>query len=184
MNITAIRHGQTEENIRSVVQGHSPGVLSELGKHQAEILGHNLASEHFDYIFSSDLQRCKDTAAAIIQQHPQTDIEYVYALREVSLKGFEGQLLTSIPWEQFGGTLLSRRTPDGESWESVRERVVDFLNDLYSKHPDANVLLVTHNGPLRIMKSIFNHQDLASIVDEVIPNCSVWKWQMHAPIVL
>ena len=55
------RHGQTEENISRIFQGHLPGRLTEEGKRQAVELGEKLKDIELDAIVSSDLQRVADT---------------------------------------------------------------------------------------------------------------------------
>ena len=54
------RHGQTEENISRIFQGHLPGRLTEEGKRQAVELGEKLKDIELDAIVSSDLQRVAD----------------------------------------------------------------------------------------------------------------------------
>ena len=35
MNLYLLRHGETEENVQHILQGHMPGTLTETGKAQA-----------------------------------------------------------------------------------------------------------------------------------------------------
>ena len=67
MKIYIVRHGQTEENLQRILQGHMPGTLTELGKDQvakaAEILANN--GVKFKCIVSSDLKRALDSAHII-----------------------------------------------------------------------------------------------------------------------
>ena len=61
MNVFLARHGQTEENLSRIFQGHLPGHLTEEGKRQAVALGESLKDIALDAIVSSDLQRVVDT---------------------------------------------------------------------------------------------------------------------------
>ena len=61
ITIYLARHGQTEENISRIFQGHLPGHLTEEGKQQAVELGKRLRDILLDAILSSDLQRVIDT---------------------------------------------------------------------------------------------------------------------------
>ena len=61
ITIYLARHGQTEENISRIFQGHLPGHLTEEGKQQAVELGKRLRDIPLDAILSSDLQRVIDT---------------------------------------------------------------------------------------------------------------------------
>jgi len=57
ITIYLARHGQTEENISRIFQGHLPGHLTEEEKQQAVELGKCLQDIPLDAILSSDLQR-------------------------------------------------------------------------------------------------------------------------------
>jgi len=82
MRIILTRHGQTEENLQGILQGHLQGKLSQLGKEQARKLALRLKDEKIDYIYSSDLARAADTAKEIAKYHPDTPIKFVKDMRE------------------------------------------------------------------------------------------------------
>lgn len=54
MRLCLVRHGETEENLARLLQGHLPGTLSDNGKRQAMNLKQNLNLEDMDVIVSSD----------------------------------------------------------------------------------------------------------------------------------
>ena len=49
-----VRHGQTLGNIQHLLQGHTPGELSELGVKQVNLLGQRLKEEKYSYVYCSD----------------------------------------------------------------------------------------------------------------------------------
>ena len=61
------RHGQTEENIARIFQGHMPGTLTVEGIAQAEALRDTLRNISLDAVVSSDLKRCVDTARIAVE---------------------------------------------------------------------------------------------------------------------
>ena len=61
------RHGQTEENIARIFQGHLPGRLTVEGISQAEVLRDSLKRIPLDAVVSSDLKRCMDTAEIVME---------------------------------------------------------------------------------------------------------------------
>ena len=87
------RHGQTEENIARIFQGHMPGTLTVEGIAQAEALRDTLRNISLDAVVSSDLKRCVDTARIAV----------------------EGR---NLPWEK---TVLLREI-DWGSWTGVGRR--------------------------------------------------------------
>ena len=66
MRLLITRHGETEENVNGVIQGHLPGKLSKLGLEQIKKIANRLKDEKIDYIYSSDLDRSSETAKFFI----------------------------------------------------------------------------------------------------------------------
>lgn len=60
-----VRHGQTDWNVRKIIQGHSDIPLNTEGQEQARVLAESLKNVHFDKIISSDLVRAKRTAEIV-----------------------------------------------------------------------------------------------------------------------
>ena len=67
MKIYIVRHGQTEENLQRILQGHMPGTLTVQGKEQVQRAAEQLSKEgvKFTRIVSSDLKRAMDSAQII-----------------------------------------------------------------------------------------------------------------------
>lgn len=59
MILYIVRHGQTEENMQAILQGHLPGNLTEQGKEQVRKAAERLAETGVEFrsIVSSDLKR-------------------------------------------------------------------------------------------------------------------------------
>lgn len=178
MKITAVRHGETVENVKKIVQGQTYGTLSENGEKQILAVGETLQAEQFDIVYSSDLERCKRTAAAIMKYHPDVPLIYDARLRERSLKPKEGISFDDLGWDI--GQLqydLEIKTEQGESWNDVRARIESFLDEVKSK-PVQNVLLVTHGGPLRILEAVLGDLPLEETIKILHENCAVRTWEV------
>ena len=52
-----VRHGETDENRRGLIQGHLDTDLNAIGLEQSEVVAKELQSVPFDEVFSSDLKR-------------------------------------------------------------------------------------------------------------------------------
>lgn len=90
------RHGQTEENVCRIFQGHLPGRLTDEGKLQAIALGEYLKDIPLDGILSSDLDRVVETVRlAVGSRHLPWQITPL--LREINWEAGRGfQLIRSI----------------------------------------------------------------------------------------
>ena len=67
MHIYLVRHGQTDDNFKSIVQGRIDNPLNDVGRAQAKETGLKLKDLHinFDRIYSSPLIRAKESASII-----------------------------------------------------------------------------------------------------------------------
>src|SRR5258706_4066259 len=85
-----VRHGESEWNIKHLIQGQKDIVLSKNGKLQAQILAGELKKISFEFIFSSDLLRAKRTAEIVALEH-KLAVQTAKVLRERSFGKLEGQ---------------------------------------------------------------------------------------------
>ena len=148
MRLIIVRHGETEENLRDVIQGHLPGVLSKNGIEQARKVALRLKKERIDFIYSSDLARAVDTAKEIVRHHPEARLTFTPELRERHMGEFEGKTHREIGWDviEMSGTYPDPKS--GESKKQMLERVGHFLSEIAGKHPQGNILLVGHGGSI------------------------------------
>lgn len=129
------RHGQTEENLMRIFQGHLPGTLTADGIEQAQNLGKELEGIQIDCILSSDLKRVIDTVN--------------YAIADRNLPWEKTKLLREIDWGKWTGLKIDsvdKQNPpeDAETKEMLYERgrrIVEYIKEKYS---GKNVLVVAH----------------------------------------
>ena len=146
MRIILVRHGETEENKKGIMQGHIHGTLSANGIWQAKKLANRLKNENFNIIFSSDLMRAMNTAKEIVEFHINTPFKTTKELREVDLGKYEGKTKEEL------GLLNDVNVTDiilpgeGETTEMLFERAKKFIEFLKKNHKDKNILLVCHGG--------------------------------------
>ena len=67
--ILLIRHGETVDNARQIMQGQTQGELNEQGREQARQVAERLATEPIDAVVASDLHRAIQTAEIIAAPH-------------------------------------------------------------------------------------------------------------------
>jgi broad specificity phosphatase PhoE len=144
-----VRHGQTDWNLEGRYQGQSDIPLNETGRSQARTLAGRLKGCLFSAIYSSDLERAKETAdtiSAVLEMPVTTDTR----LREIHQGEWEGQFVNIIRnhyaelWKQRTTDPASIRPPGGETVREVAERVYGALDDIDRIHPTGSVLIVSH----------------------------------------
>ena len=182
MKLTLVRHGETKENAANIIMGQMPGELTPLGIEQAKKTADELSNEEFDYIYSSDLKRCLDTADAIIKFHSDTPFIITKKLRERYSGTYQGKVFDQEYWDTLPGTNTTRKYEGGESWEDVKNRMPALLNELYDKHRDQSVLLVAHGGVIKGIISLLTNTPLDQIRHEDISNGVIINLEMNGPL--
>ena len=96
--IYLVRHGETIDNARQVMQGQTQGELNDKGKAQARQVAERLASEHFDAVIASDLHRAIQTAEIIAAPHG-LPVKTTPLLRERDWGSFTGRYIPDLRGE-------------------------------------------------------------------------------------
>jgi len=158
LRIFLVRHGETEWNAGLRFQGHRDVPLSPRGVEQARALAARLAGEHFAAVYASDLGRAVETAAVIAAPH-NLPVRRLPGLREINFGAWEGLTVNEIRarydeelrrwWEQPADT----RIPGGETLAEVAVRVSAAVKEIVAAHPDRQVLVVCHGGPIQVIVS-------------------------------
>ncbi len=157
--IYLIRHGETEANVKRILQGHRDYPLTREGEKQARDLARKLNHFHFDAIFASDLGRAKRTAELIILEKKIT-VQTTKLLRERSFGKDEGK-----PWERQDealkkmlrlynelsseGKFKFKFRPESESDEELAIRMITVLREIAVAYSGKTVLVVSHGGIMR-----------------------------------
>ncbi len=157
--ILMVRHGESEGNIGDKAQGQSDVPLTENGHRQAEAVAQRLAEFNFDAVYSSDLQRAKSTAEALLLLRPDLALATRSELREAHYGDYE-----DTPWPDIRendpelyrrwvnwDTRSDLRFPNGESHGDMWHRVGRFASEILDRHDQegASILVVAHAGSLQ-----------------------------------
>ena len=95
-----VRHGKTDWNALSKIQGQSNIELNEIGIKQAEEVRYKIEQKNIDLIICSPLDRTKQTAE-IINKNLKLPIKYNDNLKERNFGIFEGKTSKEIEnWEE------------------------------------------------------------------------------------
>lgn len=146
MRIILVRHGETEENVKRLLQGHLNGKLTARGQQQIGLLAERLRGERLAAIYSSDLDRAIRTAQAVNAFH-HVEISPTEVLRERNLGEFEGRPIDEyITYLHRTGESRYTHAPNGggESVGMVLDRAAEFLSTLLAKHANECVMVSSH----------------------------------------
>ncbi len=144
------RHGRTEWNVDARFQGQADLPLDGVGYAQAVRAAEVLAAYRPTGLYSSDLSRSYQTAAALAER---TGLEIITdkRLREIHVGSWEGLLGAEVKAADpdlarrlWAGEEV-RRSPTGESPSEVAERMAEALTEIVEAAEDrSTVVVVTH----------------------------------------
>lgn len=150
--VLLVRHGTTPTT-GQVLPGRAPGLhLSDAGVRQAAKVAERLAGLRLAAVYTSPLERARETAAATAAAAGLDPIEEP-GLLECDFGEWTGESLAALNRRKEWRTVLSSpstfRFPDGESLAEVQARVVSTLDRLRAAHPGAVVACFSHADPIR-----------------------------------
>jgi len=168
MRVFLIRHGESIGNAQRIHQGQKKDFsLSELGKTQAELLKKRFQNIKIDAIYSSDLNRAKETAKIIrSEHHSKHDIILDKRLRERdfgSIDTEKNDIMKS--WNNYliqvkakGIHPRDARPEGGESDSDHWNRVNSFFDDLKKRHKtEDTILVVAHGGTNKVALGVIGY---------------------------
>lgn len=144
MQLALIRHGQTDWNLRGLMQGRTDIPLNDTGRAQAEAAAALIDRAGWDLIVSSTLGRARETAA-ILARGLGLPVEGEYHdLVEQDFGAAEGTLVSEID-VRWPGRAFEGKEPEDE----VGPRGVRALERIAVDHAGARVLAVAHGTLIR-----------------------------------
>jgi broad specificity phosphatase PhoE len=150
--IVLIRHGET--GMAGRFCGHSDPDLNASGEREAIRVAEEASRLGIERIYSSDLCRASQTAAAIVQR-TGIEVDYLAGLREIYFGQWEGlawhQIEARFP-DEAGRWLREfpwRSAPGGETYAAFTARVETEITGLLREAADMTMAVVTHRGVMR-----------------------------------
>ena len=153
-----VRHGETAGNAQMRYLGVSDEPLTGKGLQQARLAADALSRFPVGLIVSSPLRRAAETAARI-QEACGAGLRVDPRLAEGSFGNWERRTRDEVlSLGDEDSALLARwesdpscSPPGGESIESVHRRVLSLLEELARCHAGAQIVLVSHVGPIKAL---------------------------------
>lgn len=178
-----IRHGQTANNKKKLLQGRSDTLLNEEGRQQALQASDWFAAQgiRFSKVYSSPLRRAVETAELIAG--PGAGILTDDRLLEMDYGPYEGMELEKPAPEiiRFFSDFVHQPAPDGmEPLSSVTRRLGLFLEEILPEAESENVLISTHAIAMKGALEYLTPESGGSYWSKYIGNCSVYALDVTA----
>jgi broad specificity phosphatase PhoE len=157
-----LRHGQTpyqrDEDKKGILYPYPenpPIEITEEGKKQIGESAKALKDKKIDLIFSSDFFRTQQSAGIVSKELGELEINLDKRLRDLDMGDFHGGPKEN--YQNYFSEMKEKfvmRSPNGENWNDVKERLIDFLNDVEKKYQGKNILIISHGDPLWFLAGI------------------------------
>ncbi|MEA2037878.1 MAG: histidine phosphatase family protein [Nanoarchaeota archaeon] len=169
--VILVRHGETDWVKEDKYQGNSDIPLNERGIDQAKLVADRLKDEKIDITYTSELSRAIRTAEEILKFHSVKLIKN----KEINERGYgkwEGLTKKEVQekypgdFDEYQKNRYPTRPTAGESFVDIRNRVEPFIKKIVEENKDKNILIVCHNGPLRVILGIlmnYTNEKIASL---------------------
>ena len=150
-----LRHGSTKSNRDGRYMGRSEEGLSGDGRWEVRQLAQRLASNELTAVYSSPLQRAKETAQIIAQPH-RLNVAISPDFNELDLSRWAGLTATEIAardpkaWDIWCNDPMNLSISGIESFVELQHRIRRGLDQVSASHPEGNVAVTTHDGIVRI----------------------------------
>ena len=148
-----VRHGRTTANTSGVLAGWTPGVgLDDSGREQVAALATRLSDLPLAAVVTSPLQRCQETAAALVDGRTDRRLEVDDALGEVRYGDWTGQSLKTLAkdplWKVVQGHPSAAVFPGdaGEGLAAMQARAVAAIRRWNTALGDDAVYVAVSHG--------------------------------------
>jgi probable phosphoglycerate mutase len=179
--VVLVRHAVTAET-GPVLSGRRSGIdLSDTGRTQADGAAQRLAGLPVAAVYSSPLERCRQTADAIAAHHGLSVTELA-GLAEADYGDWTGQKIEDLRgsdlWKLVQVTPSAVRFPQGESVREMQSRIVTALEEVVAGHAGELVVVVSHADPIKAAVAHFTgvHLDLFQRLFVSPASCTVLRF--------
>ncbi|CAI3804072.1 MSMEG_4193 family putative phosphomutase [Pseudarthrobacter sp. MM222] len=160
-----VRHGETPTT-GTVLPGRASGLhLSDRGRAQAERIAERLAGLPVDAIYSSPLERTRETAEPTAAR-TGLEVKQDVGLHECDKGDWTGATIAEVAalpqWQTVQHSPSAFRFPNGESFTQMQARIVGALELLRAAHAGGVVVCFSHADPIKsaVAHALGTHLDL------------------------
>lgn len=195
--VILLRHGRTTANATGILAGRTAGVrLDDTGRAQADRAAARLAAVPLAAVVTSPLERCRQTARAVLEQQAGALRPVVEkAITECDYGEWQGRALKDLAKEKLWRTVQSQPSaaafPGGESMAAMQARAVDAVRRhdaaVEAEHgPHAVWVAVSHGDIIKsvLADALGMHLDLFQRIAVDPASLSIVRYTDQRPYVL
>ncbi|MCB5282787.1 MULTISPECIES: histidine phosphatase family protein [Micrococcaceae] len=147
-----VRHGETPTT-GTVLPGRAPGLhLSDRGRAQAERVAERLTGLSVSALYSSPLERARETAEPTAAR-TGLEVQHEPGLLECDFGDWTGAAIADLAvlpeWRTVQNNPSTFRFPHGESFTEMQDRIVGSLAALCVAHPGGVVVCFSHADTIK-----------------------------------
>ena len=154
MNLYVVRHGQTDVNLENKINSINDDDLNKTGIEEAKNLKNVFSNINYDLIICSPLTRTKHTAKLLNVINAELIFDKRLIERDAGI--LTKQSLDNIDSNDWWNVYPKNDYKDAETVHSVIKRIYSFLDELKIKYINKNIVLVTHGGVSKVIRSYFD----------------------------
>jgi probable phosphomutase (TIGR03848 family) len=182
--IFLIRHGENEYTRTGKLAGHTPGVsLNAAGQKQAQALVERLKPVAIQQIYSSPLERARETAAPLAEARG-LEIQIREGLGEVGYGEWTGKSLKRLArtklWRVVQSLPSAMQFPGGETMRAAQMRLVDTLDQIAREHPKDVSAVFCHSDPIKLAVAFYLGMPLDLFQRLQVSTCSITVLRLGA----
>ncbi len=184
-----VRHGTTATTGK-VLPGRARGLhLSDAGQAEAEAVAERLGAQRIAAVYSSPLERARETASPI-GRAVERAVNVDKGLLECDFGDWTGKELAKLrrlpEWSTVQSYPSGFRFPNGESFQELQGRLQDAASRLVERHHGEAIVAVTHADCIKALVALALGVPLDLFQRIVISPCSttVIAYAAEGPTVL
>lgn len=173
LHLLFIRHGETQDNIDRILQGHRDTSLTDKGIREAHILAAKLTNQHIDALYYSPLIRMVQTIQPIRSNQPDAPVYPDPDLRGQALGELEGGSYDTVD-------MNNPRSADGQPGVELFDDFVRRIKRAFARivgteaplvaREDRTVVVATHGV---VITSLFKALEASPSCDKFNPKVAV-----------
>lgn len=172
-----VRHGQTDWNVKKLLQGKTDIELNEDGINQAKELTKVIDLDKIDICICSPLKRTRKTAELIVED--KVPIIYDELLLERGFGNYEGKPIIFDLIEKQWNYKLNDTSENIESIQDCLKRAKEFLDKINNTYQNKNILVVSHGSFIKTLHfNLIGYDENTDFLSFSPKNAVVYEYAM------